>query len=145
VPRARDLLARFRPVGAPGAAAPAGVPADRGAERERELQPVFAELAATEEEAARIRAAATTDAAARTSAATEQAQAIVESARRDAEAHRAEAAAAVLRQVEQSTSATRAAARHEAEEIAARARERLPDLVARLVDGILSDEPIGVR
>ena len=40
---ARDLLHRFRPVGAPGAA-PAGVPADRVAEVSRELQPVFDEL-----------------------------------------------------------------------------------------------------
>jgi hypothetical protein len=91
VPRARDLLARFRPVGAPGAAAPAGVPADRGSERDRELQAVFDELADTEEQAAAIRAAADREAA----------------------------------------------------EIAARARERLPGLVARVVDAVRQDEPIG--
>ena len=45
MPSARDMLQRFRPIGTPGAAAPAGVPADRAAELGRELQPVFDELA----------------------------------------------------------------------------------------------------
>ena len=39
---ARDLLERFRPAGTPGAAAPAGVPYDRGAALEDELRPVLA-------------------------------------------------------------------------------------------------------
>ena len=47
MPRARDLLARFRPVGAPGTAAPAGVPVDRVAERRRELLPVASGLRLT--------------------------------------------------------------------------------------------------
>ena len=146
MPTARDLLARFRPVGAPGAAAPAGVPADRGAERERELRPVFEELAATEMTAAGIRTDATAEAAALAAAAADAARAIVDAARRDAEAHRAEAAAAVLRQAELDAAATRAAAGREADEIGARAQQRLGDLVARVVDRVLdatSDEPVG--
>jgi V/A-type H+/Na+-transporting ATPase subunit D len=49
---ARDLLERFRPAGTPGAAAPAGVPYDRGAALEDELRPVLALLSPTEERCA---------------------------------------------------------------------------------------------
>ena len=48
----RDYVRRFRPAGAPGAAAPAGVPADRGAELDAELAGVFEELRGASEEAA---------------------------------------------------------------------------------------------
>jgi vacuolar-type H+-ATPase subunit H len=44
VPAVRDLLERFRPAGAPGAATAAGVPADRRASVEAELEPIFASL-----------------------------------------------------------------------------------------------------
>lgn len=145
MPRARDLLARFRPIGAPGAAAPAGVPVDRRAERERELRPVFDELAATEVEARRIRGAATADASARTAAAAESARALVAAARRDAEVGRAESAAAVLRLSHQEVAATQAAAAREAAEIADRARSRLPAFVARVVDAVRADILAGVR
>ena len=59
MPRARDFLARFRPVGTPWcAAASAGVPADRVAEAGAELEPLFAMLADTEAEIDRVRASA---------------------------------------------------------------------------------------
>ncbi|MEV4089067.1 hypothetical protein AB0J43_53270, partial [Nonomuraea fuscirosea] len=45
--RLREFAGRFRPAGVPGAAAPAGVPADLRACRETELEPVFAALAET--------------------------------------------------------------------------------------------------
>ena len=54
MPRVRDLLYRFRPSGAPGAATAAGVPVDRTAKLAAELDPVFARLADTEEECAAI-------------------------------------------------------------------------------------------
>jgi hypothetical protein len=59
MPRVRDLLYRFRPEGAPGAAAAAGVPADRAAELTAELEPL---IAAAEAHTASERAAATDEA-----------------------------------------------------------------------------------
>lgn len=50
MPRARDLLNRFRPSGTPGAAGVAGVPTDHEAGPSEELAPLFAALAATERE-----------------------------------------------------------------------------------------------
>ena len=50
MPRVSDLLYRFRPSGAPGSAAPAGVPADRAHDLALELEPLFASLAQTERE-----------------------------------------------------------------------------------------------
>jgi hypothetical protein len=47
VPRVRDLLYRFRPLGSPGSATRAGVPADRERALAEELEPVFASLAST--------------------------------------------------------------------------------------------------
>lgn len=44
MPQWRDFLDRFRPAGAPGAAAPRGVPADRAAELTAELTPLLARL-----------------------------------------------------------------------------------------------------
>ncbi|KAE8765526.1 hypothetical protein, partial [Georgenia thermotolerans] len=58
MPRARDILQRFRPAGTPGAAAPAGVPADRVTEMAAELEPVLARLAEAQAEADQVRAAA---------------------------------------------------------------------------------------
>ncbi len=52
MPRLSDFLSRFRPIGAPGSAARAGVPADRAVELRAELDPVFTLLAATNERCA---------------------------------------------------------------------------------------------
>jgi hypothetical protein len=54
MPRVRDVLHRFRPSGAPGAATAAGVPVDRATELAAELQPVLALLEETERECADI-------------------------------------------------------------------------------------------
>jgi hypothetical protein len=48
LPRARDLLNRFRPSGTPGAAGAAGVPVDRTAGAPAELAPLLALLEPTE-------------------------------------------------------------------------------------------------
>ncbi|MGH8867626.1 MAG: hypothetical protein ACRDYU_06490, partial [Actinomycetes bacterium] len=77
MPRSGDFLERFRPAGAPGAAAAAGVPADRVAELSAELEPVLARLAGTQREAERIRAAARRDAEQRRDHATASARALV--------------------------------------------------------------------
>ncbi|HEV7213027.1 MAG TPA: hypothetical protein VGN47_15055 [Blastococcus sp.] len=140
MPSARDLLQRFRPVGAPGAAAPAGVPADRTAELGRELQPVFDDLAATVEEVARIRAASAEEARARRDRAAAEARRIVEAARRQAEGERADTAARRLRHAEAESATAVAAARQEAAGIARRAQERSADYVARILDAVARPE-----
>ena len=58
MPDLRNFLSRFRPAGTPGAPMRGGVPADRVAEREAELQPVLELLEETRTQAERIRAAA---------------------------------------------------------------------------------------
>ena len=54
MPRVSDLLYRFRPSGAPGAATQAGVPADRVRDLGEELEPVFASLAQTQADCRRL-------------------------------------------------------------------------------------------
>lgn len=142
MPRARDLLARFRPAGTPGAAGPAGVPADRLAELGRELRPVFDELAATEEEARAIRETARLEADRRRAAAAQRARAIVDDARRDADAQRADAAARVLREAGQEAATTLADARREADATARRAAGRYDAYVVRVLDAL---RPAGAR
>jgi hypothetical protein len=143
MPTARDLLQRFRPVGTPGAAAPAGVPADRVAELGRELQPVFDALADVEEEAGRIRAAAAIEARARLAAAEQQAAVLVDVARRDAEAARAEIAAERVRREEAEAAAALAAAEQDAAAVTERAAARYAGLTARVVRAVW--ESAGVR
>jgi len=133
MPTARDLLRRFRPVGAPGAAAPAGVPADRVAELDRELQPIFDALAGTQAEVARIRDDAAAEGRARRDRAAAEAAAVLAAARRDAQKQRADTAAEILRQTQQSTAAVLAAARQEASAVLRRAEGRYADLVDQVL------------
>lgn len=91
MPRVRDVLLRFRPSGAPGAATAAGVPVDRANEVAAELEPVFGLLAETERECARILEDAVAESAgirardtARARAVLASGQALVESERRSA-------------------------------------------------------------
>lgn len=49
-----DLLNRFRPVGPPGSASRAGIPADRAAQLAAELDPVLSMLAATRAQCAAL-------------------------------------------------------------------------------------------
>ncbi|MGZ4571866.1 MAG: hypothetical protein ACXVXU_13425 [Blastococcus sp.] len=136
MPSARDLLQRFRPVGAPGAAAPAGVPADHAAELGRELRPVFDELAGAVGEVGRIRAAAADEARARRERGAAEARRIVEGARRQAERERADTATRLLRHAEAESATALAAARQEAAGISRRAQERSADYVARILDEV---------
>lgn len=136
MPTARDLLQRFRPLGAPGAAAPSGVPADRRAERDRELQPVFDALVDVQEEVGRIRAAATAQAHVRGEQAEQQAAALLRTARRDAATARAEAAAAAAARVEEESRRVLAEAEADAAVVVRRAEERYAGLVDRVVHGV---------
>jgi hypothetical protein len=133
VPRSRDFLERFRPSGTPGAAAAAGVPADRVAERSAELGPVLAELDDTQEEARRIVAAARLEADRRRTEGAQRARSVLAAARSQAEAERAEAASLVRRQAEEEAAAVERAAVRDAEELGARTEARLPHYVERAV------------
>ena len=131
MPRSRDFLERFRPSGTPGAAAAAGVPADRVAERSAELGPVLAALDDTQDEARRIVAAARSEADRRRSEGAQRARAVLATARSQAEAERAEAASLVRRQAEAEAAAVERAAARDAEALRARAEARLPQYVER--------------
>lgn len=96
MPRARDLLERFRPAGAPGGATAAGTPVDHTADMASELAPVFAALAETQTECAQLLDSARADAAATLARAREQANAVRDSARERVPAERTAAAAAAV-------------------------------------------------
>ena len=130
---ARDLLERFRPAGTPGAAAPAGVPYDRGAALEDELRPVLALLSPTEERcAAQLREAAAHAEQIRADASV-QGAALLAQARLRAEEARAGAAEGLQRRSDEEAAAEIERAAHAAGEVRARARHRLPELTARVV------------
>jgi hypothetical protein len=129
----RELLSRFRPAGAPGAAGRAAVPADRLAEHSAELAAIFDLLAATHAEAARIRTAAAVAAERRNREANEEALRIVAAARARADAERAAAFAAARADAETAGGALVDQARRDADEIRQRVDRRLAEYVARLV------------
>lgn len=143
MPRVRDLLYRFRPAGAPGAASAAGVPVDRTAELAAELEPLFAQLADTERECAAIREQAHRDADAIREREAARAGNLVTSAGDRAEAERVGAAARVQKEAEAEAAIELAAAEGEAAELRRRARRRAPTYVARVVAAVdaLIDEP----
>jgi hypothetical protein len=128
MPGWQDFLNRFRPAGAPGAAAPRGVPVDRSATAAAELTPLLSRLDATREEADRIRTAAHEQAAQLRRDGSAESAALVERARENVETVAAQAAA-------QELSAARIAdpASDAATEVAQRVAERLPTYTERVV------------
>jgi vacuolar-type H+-ATPase subunit H len=130
---ARDLLQRFRPAGTPGAAAPAGVPYDRGAALEDELRPVLAMLSPTEERcAAQVREAHAHAEQIRADASVRGA-ALLAQARLRAEDARTEAAEELQHRNDEEAAAEVERAARTAGEVRARARHRLPELTARVL------------
>jgi hypothetical protein len=138
-PRSRDVLARFRPAGTPGAPAAAAVPADRVAERSAELEPVLARLEDTQVEAARLVDDARAEAGRRRATAAERAEALLAAAHRDAVSERADAAAAVRQRAEAAAADIAAEAEHEAAAVLEVAEQRAPALVARVVASVRAD------
>ena len=136
MPTLRDFVGRFRPAGAPGAAAPAGVPADRVSERAAELGPVFDELREAVNEAEAIRAHAAREAERRRSAATQRVVELLADARREADSARSSAAAAVAASASGEEEAVLDRARTDAEVISRRASARLPQLVDRVIAAV---------
>lgn len=142
MPTIRQFLERFRPAGAPGAAALA-VPSDRRSALAAELEPVFVLLVDVEMEQRRIVEEAERRARAVRDAAREQAAGLVNEARGRVAAERAAGSAAVQRAGEKEQQDLLAAASEEAARIEAEMSERMPLLVERAlrsVDLMLGDE-----
>jgi flagellar biosynthesis/type III secretory pathway protein FliH len=138
MPDLRDFLSRFRPAGTPGAAARPGVPVDRVAEREAELQPVLALLADTEQQAARIRRAAAEQAQQRRETAHRQAEAILADARLREDAVRAEAAAQAASVAAAERAQIAAATKQRVARLRTRIDAQMPAYVERAVSQVLA-------
>jgi hypothetical protein len=132
--RARDLLYRFRPAGAPGAASAAGVPVDRNTELAAEFGELFGRLDETERGCAEIRDRARNDAAEIQARYAERARSVVAAASQRADAERA-GAAAVVREGAEADGAKDVAA---AEQAAAALRERAARRMAAYVERLAS-------
>lgn len=135
---AGDILRRFRFHAVPGAPAPAGVPADRTAELEAELAPVFRTLEAAQVRAARILDEASAHAEQQRASARDHAGRIASEGRAEAAAARAESVAAGLSEAQQQRLLLLAAAQEEALRIARVSVERTPPLVEETVRRVLS-------
>ncbi|MDI9914454.1 hypothetical protein [Rhodococcus sp. IEGM 1379] len=129
-----NFLERFRPAGAPGAAAAVGVPADRPLELAAELEPVFGELSGVVAHARRIREQASFDADQIRCEAKEKAHVLVESAGNELEDVRAAAMASAGERAQQVSQAALAAAELDAAAVRSRAADRLPAYVDRALD-----------
>lgn len=134
-----SLLDRFRPVGAPGPAGPAGVPATDNQGPEAELVPVFEALDPTVRETEALTTDAVKRAAQSVKQAREEAAAMVEKARMESGAVRAEAAATVSREAAAADEEMLQRAREEADEIKRRGESRVPQLAAVIVADLVRD------
>jgi vacuolar-type H+-ATPase subunit H len=130
MPGVRDLLDRFRPAGAPGAASATGVPADRRADLDAELEPVFAALAPVEAECDRAVHDAERDAARTAAWARSRAAALVAAAEEAVSAERAGAAARAAAHGRDEADRVAEAGRRDAERVRRRAHRLLPGVVA---------------
>ncbi|GAA2154616.1 hypothetical protein GCM10009844_40690 [Nocardioides koreensis] len=134
MPRARDLLNRFRPSGTPGAAGAAGVPVDRTGGAAAELAPLFAALEPTERECQALLDRAADDARRIRGQAEEEAQRLVVEARERQSAERA----AVVAELRDHRAARGAATAAEAQRRAAQVRELSAARTAGCVDDVVA-------
>ena len=133
MPPLRDFLTRFRPAGSPGAAARAGVPADRSGELESEVAPVLALLDDTRAERERLITQARREAEQITAAARSAADTIAADAAQYAGTVREQAAQQVMTAAREQATRTVDAAGQQAAQIRELARQRTPALVGRVV------------
>jgi hypothetical protein len=135
----RDVLDRFRPIGAPGAATAAGVPVDRRAGVEAELEPVFEALAPTTARARRITSRAESWADDIVAEANKRAAEALADARMRAPALRADAASrtTALAAADAETIAADAAVR--SAQVAAEAAATRQSLIEMVIDRLRSD------
>ncbi|MCV2393563.1 hypothetical protein OEB99_04515 [Actinotalea sp. M2MS4P-6] len=138
----QSILDRFRPVGAPGPAAAAGVPSQDVTGPAAELAPVMAALRPDMEAAAARLAAAEAEAEQIVARARERAATTLATARSRAPGARAKAAAAAERDAVEQRARWMADARVRADAMTARAEQVTPRLVARALDRVL-DEMLG--
>jgi vacuolar-type H+-ATPase subunit E/Vma4 len=132
----RDFLSRFRPAGAPGAAARVPVPIDRGRELEAEVGPVLALLDGTRDECEQIVLQARSDAGAVMAAARAEAAAIEAAGDRRAQAARDEAARRLADAAAADVAAMIAEAQQQAGRIRTLAGQRMPALVSAAVEDL---------
>lgn len=138
MPRIRDVLHRFRPAGAPGAATAAGVPVDRVAELGVELEPLFALLADTERECEDVLERARSEQAGIRARDAERAAGVLAAGRARVEAERAAAASRSRGAGAGRTTAGSAPGGLEPAGGAARADEALGQHVDLVVDAVRS-------
>jgi len=136
--RVRDLLYRFRPSGAPGAANAAGVPADRTLEQTVELEPVLAQLSETERDCTGILGGGHRDAAEIRARAEDTARSILAAARSRAAAERAAAAATVHDRSQAQTSSEALASQRQVALVRDRAAQAMPKYVEQVVASVRS-------
>jgi len=129
----RSFLDRFRRV--------AGVPAAVTDDIAAELAPLFAALGDLEQEAAGIERSAAEGAATRAHGATEEIQQITSDAEGQAEAERADAIKAGRRAAEAEAAKIIRVAEIEAERIRSEGRQRLPALVAEVLECVQEGPP----
>lgn len=135
----RDILQRFRPSSAPGAAAGAGIPADRRARAEAELEPVFAALAPTVGRCAEIRRVGSALAAGRVARATGRVEAILADATRSEPGERSDAALRVRENLAAEFAAIDADAAGESDRVRRHADAVMALLVGRAVERVRHD------
>ena len=135
-----NILDRFRPVGAPGPAGLAGVPAADEQGPAAELAPVFAALAADVESCHRLVEEARQEADSALVRAHEQAAAILAQARLDAGAERARAAARVEHAASKRDALLLSQARKEADNLEEARTALLPATVRKVIDNLLSEQ-----
>jgi hypothetical protein len=135
----RDFLARFRPVGSPGRAAPGGVPADRSAELRAELAQPLALLEQAESDARGVRERADSVAAARLREAEILAGEIVAEAYEEARRAREAATERSLHAAQARATGLLADAGRDAAAVHDRARGRMPVLTERALALVRED------
>lgn len=134
-----SLLDRFRPVGAPGPAGPAGVPATDDEGPAAELIPVFEALDPSIDTTQRQAADAEARADHTVAAARRQAAALVEQARMDSARVRADAAARVSAEAARTDEDLLTRSRDEAAQLRRRGESRIPELAGSIVADLVSD------
>jgi len=139
MPGLRELLSRFRAAGAPGAPGAAGMPVDLRAGVTKELEPVFAALAETTAECARLRAGGDTAVRRCLDEASERVPAMLAQAEQAAQTERATVAARMRERAATDLAAIEGESRAAAEEIARRATGQLPGLVNEVVERVRRD------
>jgi hypothetical protein len=138
MPRVRDLLYRFRPSGAPGAATAAGVPADRALEQAVELEPVFGSLSQTQHDCAEIVRWALREAEAIRAREADTARVVLATARSLEAAERADAAARVVGLGRARLGSTTADSEREVAAVRQHAAEAMPRYVEQVVASVRS-------